>query len=330
MKRDSNMQNIMERINKDLEVIKMYKSDKTDNNILDDEFNFNGREKNISFSSLNSDLNSRKSNISQSQLTYVSEPFNEEKDLDLPNFSPTKYNSFRWRLTHSSTYLLYNIFLFVSSIVFCISKNENEFLYIILLLIAHVFYLMSASQQWFYYKRGCFSYANYNSKVKANIDKTFKAKVLRAEEGFKYFFSLCASGILIYGNIYYFTLGKQKLEPEFWNINLVGTMIICLSQILKLEKILTDSKKFSILKDLSLALIEIFMFFGSLCFGSFYLIQMLYYNMDKYKNFFNILFPTLYFTGSSSILLSGVCLIYRYFWSGYEDLNASELSNISI
>ena len=43
MKRDSNMQNIMERINKDLEVIKMYKSDKTDNNILGDKFKFNSR-----------------------------------------------------------------------------------------------------------------------------------------------------------------------------------------------------------------------------------------------------------------------------------------------
>ena len=328
MKRDSNMQNIMERINKDIDEIKIYKSDRTDNNIIDDEINFNSREKNLSFLSLNSDLNSRKSNISESQLTYVSEPFNEEKDLDLPYFSPTKYNSLCWRFTHSSTYLLYNIFLFASSIILFIQKNE--FLYIIFLLIAHVFYLISASQQWFYYKRGCFTYANYNSKVKANIDKSFKAKVLRAEEGFKYFFSLFASCILIYGNIYYFTLGKQKLEPEFWNINLVGTMIICLSQILKLEKILTDSKQFSILKNLSLALIEIFMFFGSLCFGSLYLIQMLYYNMDTYKEVFNILFPTLYFTGSVSILLSGVCLLNRYFCSGYEDLNASDLSNVSI
>ena len=327
MKRDSNIQNIMERISKDIEAIKMYKSDKTDNYIIDDEINLNSREKNLSFLSLNSDLNSRQSNISES-LTYVSEPFNEEKDLDLPYFSPTKYNSLCWRFTHSSTYLLYNMFLFASSIIFFALKNE--FLYIIFLLIAHVFYLISASQQWFYYRRGCFTYANYNSKVKANIDKSFKAKVLRAEEGFKYFFSLFASCILIYGNIYYFTLGKQKLEPEFWNINLVGTMIICLSQILKLERILTDSKQFSILKNLSLALIEIFMFFGSLCFGSLYLIQMLYYNMDKYNDFFKILFPTLCFTGSASILLSGVCLLNRYFWSGYEDLNASDLSNVSI
>ena len=58
--------------------------------------------------------------------------------------------------------------------------------------------------QWFYNKRGCLGNANYNTEVKNNINKSFKAKLLIAKEGWKYFFALVGSSILIVGNIYSF------------------------------------------------------------------------------------------------------------------------------
>jgi hypothetical protein len=329
MLKGSQMPKIISMINKDIDKIELYKSEKNDSNIIiNDEIVFRDKDKDMSFLSLNSDTNTIRSNVShQSQMTFVSEAFNEEKDLDLPYFSPTKYISLSWRLTHSITYFLYNVFLLISSISLISSKSIDG--YIMFSFIAHIFYFISASQQWYYFKRGCCCIdANLNSKVKANIDKSFRAKVLRSEEGFKHFFSLCASCILIYGNVYFFAFGKGKLEPEFWNINLIGSMIICLSQILKLEKILTESKQFAIQKDLSKALIEIFLFFGALCYGTLFLIQIMYYNIDI--EFFEKLFPILQLTGSGLIVFSGLCLFNRYFFSGYDDLNASDLSNITI
>jgi hypothetical protein len=327
MNKATNMSKIISFINKDIDKIELYKKDQNDIINVNDEFAFRDKDKDISFLSVNSDLNTIRSNISQSQLTFVSEAFNEEKDLDLPYFSPTKYISLSWRLTHSIAYFLYNVFLLISSLLLTSEKSTDK--YISFLFIAHIFYFISAAQQWYYFKRGCCCIdANLNSKVKANIDKSFKARVLRSEEGFKHFFSLIASCILIYGNVYFFSSDKRKLEPEFWNINLIGTMIICLSQILKLEKILTDSKQFSVSKDISKALIEIFLFFGALCFGTLFLIQIMYYNIDI--KFFEKLFPILRLTGSGLIVFSGLCLFNRYFFSGYDDLNASSLSNITI
>ena len=58
--------------------------------------------------------------------------------------------------------------------------------------------------QWFYYKRGCLGNAFYNTEVKNNINKSFKAKLLISEEGWKYFLALVGSSILIVGNIYSF------------------------------------------------------------------------------------------------------------------------------
>ena len=61
--------------------------------------------------------------------------------------------------------------------------------------------------------------------IKIYIDKSFKAKLLRMEEGFKYFFSVVATFALIYGNIYFICFCK-KMDPEFWNINFFGNVII--------------------------------------------------------------------------------------------------------
>ena len=69
--------------------------------------------------SLNSDVISEHSNENSqitSQGTFTSEKFNQEKDLDLPNFTATKNASFVWKIFHFLFYILHNIFLLISSI----------------------------------------------------------------------------------------------------------------------------------------------------------------------------------------------------------------------
>ena len=263
-KKEENMQKIIKRINKDLDKIDIYKIGKTlENQKLNESVESKKEEVDKSFAS----ISSKNTFTSQmSQMTFVSEPFNEEKDLDLPNFTSMKYSEFRWRISHSLTYMIYCILLFISTF-FWLEQYDEENDFNSLMLISHIFYFISAFIQWFYFKRGCIGDANYNTQVKKNVVKSFKAKILRSEEGWKYFFSLFASFILILGNIYYIAYNKKQ-EQEYWNINLIGCMIISLAQILKLEKILTDNKQYSVVNDLPHCLIEIFMLFGSLSYGA--------------------------------------------------------------
>lgn len=318
---------ILNTINKDIDKINIYKEEKLQE---DEKLNISlesfKKEKENSFMSLNSDssiIKSVKSNASQ--MTYVSEPFNEEKDLDLPNFSSTKYVSFNWKLTHSLLYFFYSLFLFISSLFW--SNGEDSYSsYNTFMLISHVFYFLSTFMQWLYHIRGCVLDANLNTKLKANIDKSFKAKVLRSEEGWKYFFSFFASFILLYGNIYYVTWCDRP-DPEFFNINLAGTMIICLSQILKIDKILTQNRQYKVINDLSNCLIEICLFFGALFFGTSYFIQMAYnYDRDNKKS----LFLGLKYAGNGFIIFSSFTLFHRYFCSDYDDLNASDLTVVTL
>lgn len=316
------MQKIINQINKDLDKIDIYKVGKSLEKEKQSDFESRKENDEKSFSSLNSQ-NTITSQMTQ--MTFVSEPFNEEKDLDLPNFSPMKYTDFHWRLSHSLTYMIYCILLLISSF-FWLEESEEESQFNNLMLVSHIFYFLSTFIQWFYFRRGCIAESNYNSRVKGNIDKSFKAKILRSEEGWKYFFSLFASIILILSNIYYITYTK-KSEQEYWNINLIGCMIISLSQILKLEKILTDNKQYSVSNDLSHCLIEIFMFFGSLSYGAYYFLQIMYnYDTENLK----YLFIILKFAGNIFIVFSGLCLLNRYFCSGFDDLNVSSLSNVTL
>ena len=104
-------------------------------------------------------------------------------------------------------------------------------------------------------------------------------------------------------------------------------MIISLSQILKIEKILTENNQYKVINDLPNSFVEIFLFFGSLLFSISYLIQMVYYyNIDNFRLFNNVLQSL----GTVFILVSVISLIYRYFLSGYDDLNTSQISNLTI
>ena len=273
--------------------------------------------------SVNSDASSVKTGYSGTQGSYTSENFNEEKDVDLPNFTSTKYAALSWRVSHCIFYIFHNIALMVSTCEWYLKRYDsfNTFL-----LISHFGYFFSSLMLWLYYKRGCLTYANLNTKIKKNVDYSLKARILRSEIGWIYFFGLIGTLILLYGNFFLIIIDEDKITTEFWNINLVGTMIISVTQIFKIDKTLTENKEYVIKNDIARSLVEIFLFFGSLLFGTSYMIQNLY-DFDE-KNFF-IFLAILKFTGNILIIFSGITLFYRYFFGTYRDLNVSDLSNIS-
>ena len=252
-----------------------------------------------------------------------SETFREETDLDLPDFNPTKYNPILWKVIHSLFYSIFS-FAFLGSSIMAFSKKQDIF--IKFKIITDVAFLAANSMIWFHYKRGCIGNSNLNSDLKTNIDKSFKAKLLRSKSGWKHFFGLISSFILIYGDIYYL-LFCEKSNPDFWNINLIGMMLLSLSQILKIDKILTENNQYLVKNDISNCMIEIFLFFGSLFLGNSYFLSMAYYQIKDTLRTMNIFLKLI---GNIFIIFSDIALIYRYFFSGYDDLNTSINSNITV
>ncbi len=312
-------EHLISKIKTDLEPLNF---ETTENLIIDNkenEIKKNGNGDNSRVNSFSfSDTSSVKT--SDSQRTLVSDKFMEEKDLDLPLFTSTKYTSFKWKVTHLIFYEIYSIVLLFSSFSWILKRYTN---YNTLLIISHFFFLGANLMQWLYYNRGCLKDANLNTRVKHNIDKSFKAKILRSETGWIYFFSFVGSIILLYGNFIFIAIVNNIIITEFLNINFVGTMIISVTQILKIEKALIENREYRIENDLSRSMVEIFLFFGSLFYGSSYLINIMYI-FDE-ENFIAII-AILKFIGNIFIFSSGITLIYRYFCASNKDLNTSDLS----
>lgn len=280
--------------------------------------------------SLNSDTISEHSNensIITSQGTFVSEKFNQEKDLDLPNFTATKNASFVWKIFHCIFYIFHNVLLLISSIYWFIQDYAT---YNTILCISHIGYIVSTIMLFFYYKRGCLTDANLNTQVKSNVDKSFKARILRSETGWIYFFSLVSALIFFYGNIFFSVLEDDETSIyliDFLNINFVGTLIVSVTQIYKINQALTENREYLITKDITRSIVEILFFFGSLFFGTSYLIQIMYdYDFNNYK----VMITAFKFTGNGLFILSGITMSYRYFCSSHEDLNSSAVSNLSV
>ena len=323
MKEDE--QNLIEVINSnvdkiDINNINSKESQKIKNN---DENENDMDKKNVSFSSssfvsYNSMASKGSSYVNQS---LESVPFKEEIDLDLPNFTSTKYNSFTWIIIHTILYSFFSVALLIDTIFFILKKNIFY-----LKIVSDLFFFGFNFMNWFHYKRGCIGFANLNSKIKTNIDNSIKAKLLRSEIGWKYFFGLIGNVILIYSDIYFLAFSKGE-NPDYWNINFAGLLIICLSQILKLEKILTNNRQYSVMNDLPNCFIEIFLFFGCLFFSVAFLIQMCYYYKQDFFKLFIIILKAI---GAFLVIISEFSLIFRYFFSSYDDLNTSELSNATV
>ena len=282
--------------------------------------NVNMRKREDSFASYNSLSTIKSYNTNQ---TIESVPFKNEKDLDLPNFTATKYNSFQWKFFHILIYFLFGIFSLVSTFFFLMDSPKAH---LILLLISHILLFLYILMLWIHFRRGCIGSSNLNSAIKDNIDKSCKARILRTEEGLKYFFSLVGALILVYGDIHYKVLDRKE-DADFWNINLIGWIIISLIQILKFEKILTETKQYVVRNDITNCLSEIFLFFGSLLFSTSFYIQVMYnHDVERFK----ILLIIIKFIASGLVIISSIAVFHRYFLSDYEDLNASDLSYVTI
>ena len=276
----------------------------------------------ITFSQMNDSTMSR-----ESVLTYQSIPFKDDKpDLDLPYFNPTQYENVYWKVFHSLSYFLFAAILATSTWFFY--KNIVK-TYYISLFVANIFYVISTILEWFHFKRGCIGYSNLNSKLKRNIDKSLRAKLLRSEYGIKYFISVVGSLLFIFGNIYNFfyydfenNTNNKEIVSIFIEFNLFGMLIIGLSQIMKLEKILIENKINSVKSDFPNVLVEILLFFGSLFYGASYMIQYfyLYTNESPFYNFYLIIRVI----GNISFFSSSIVLQHRYYLSNYKDMNIEE------
>ena len=265
----------------------------------------------------------------QSVQTYQSLPFKEDKpDLDLPYFSPTKYETGYWKIFHSLSFFLFSSIL-AASTWFYFKEIRN--IYHISLTIANTFYVISTFMEWTHFRRGCIGYSNLNSKLKKNIDNSFRARILRSEFGIKYFISFIAAMMLISGNINYFikngtddkkTVNPNNIDNNFIDFNLFGMLTLSLSQIMKLEKMLIENKTNSVKSDFSKSLVEILLFFGSLFYGSSYMIQKFYLNTEDspLDDFFLIIRAI----GNVLFFSSSLILQYRYYLSNYNDLNIDE------
>jgi hypothetical protein len=305
-------ENLIEEINNNIDIIDINRSFTENNNKINKPEN--ERQRFESYSSF-------KSNSSAgSNRTLDSMPFKEELDLDLPNFSPTKYNSDIWKIINCILYSIFSLGLLVYTVFFLLKKDS-----IYTKLACDISFFFYNLMNWLHYKRGCIGYSNLNSRLKTNVDKSFKAKFLRSEYGMKYFYPIIACFILIYSDIYYLVFSK-KANEDYWNINLVGFMIISLAQILKIEKILTNNKQYSVMNDLPNCIIEISLFFSSLIFSTSFIIQMAY---DYLKDSFQLLNFIRNVIGILFLFISVISLLLRYFMSGYDDLNTSEISNLT-
>ena len=251
--------------------------------------------------------------------TYKSIPYREDKlDIDLPNFSLTKLKKTHWKASQGCSYLLFTM-LYGISVIFIYSEKTKA--YFTLILISHIFLFLATLIEWCYFKKGCIGYSNLNSKLKKNIDKSCRAKILRSEFGIKYFISFMASIIFLIGDFIFAYSDKLKIEQDEAKLNLVyynlfGMMALALSQIMKLDKILNLDNRISYLKnDFSKSLYEIFFFFASLLEGGAFMIQL--FNMHMKLSPFYLFHLIIKIFDGVLFIASGFILQFNYFYNDF-------------
>lgn len=250
-------------------------------------------------------------------------------DLDIPNFNPTKYNNVYWRICHGTAYLSFGILYFLSwSFITSgiVIRKKAFFMGSINLVIGSFFYSLSTFIEWLHFRRGCIGMSNLNSMMKNNIDKSCGAAMVRSLTGRNYFLSFFASLILSGNSIAYLiiTIKKEPSKPFdfFYHFQLMGFIIIVLAQILKIDKITQKTKQYNYKNDYSNLLVEMTLLIGGLifCIGTIMIIT--YYN--RAFPHFCLIAGTLFF------IISGFIIEYRYFLSGFADLNGSESTYITV
>ena len=291
------------------------RGDENNDNDVDDDIIIKGETLsksriNITFSDMND------SNLQGEQRESVAFRY-DNLDLDIPNFSPPRYKKSNWKMFHSCCLLLFCV-LFAISVPFT-TANVNT--YHILLLISHIFLIISTLIEWSYFNRGCIGDANLNSKLKSNIDQSFRAKVLRGESGLKYTICLFSSIILFVADIIYYATSQIKMSKMETEIildyfNIFGMMSLALAQIMKIGKILNEDNKMSYVQnDFSKSIFEILFFFASLLDGGLCILQL--FNMHISQSPLFILHLIIKILAGLLFFASSIILIFNYFCSDY-------------
>ncbi len=258
----------------------------------------------------------------------------QDLDYDLPNFTSTKYNSTSWKLCHGTTYFLFSFGYLTSSVLIFTQGKALDDTTIFASEIANVFgsamYFISSTIEWFHYRRGCIGLSNLNSNIKTNIDKSCKAAFHRSEVGIKYFLSMLSSMIMIAASVVVIANRNNKLAKGYSNIlYLLAMMILSFSQIGKVERIMMKTKQYTYTKDKSNLVVEMLGMYGGFVLSIYYLIQIFAMNpndlliITSLNGVFNIIGCILFF-------MSALSMQYRYYITGYSDLNQGDMSVFSI
>ena len=138
----------------------------------------------------------------------------------------------------------------------------------------------------------------------------------RSEIGIKYFLNIIITLFLITVGIF---KKIQKFQFLHEKIILTAMALLIISQLFKIERALTNTKQYNVKNDLSNSIVEILNFTGAMIFFTCYLLVLL----KEYSiNDLNIIL----IVGASFFVLSSFVLYYRYFLSGFDDLNVSNNS----
>jgi hypothetical protein len=142
----------------------------------------------------------------------------------------------------------------------------------------------------------------------------------RSEIGIKYFLNIIITLFLITVGIF---KKIQKFQFLHEIIILTAMALLIISQLFKIERALTNTKQYNVKNDLSNSIVEILNFTGAMIFFTCYLLVLL----KEYSiNDLNIIL----IVGASFFVLSSFVLYYRYFLSGFDDLNISNNSFMTI
>ena len=252
-------------------------------------------------------------------------------DIDLPNFQSTKYNPFLWRLAHGTTYFLFSIG-FLANSVMKFQKESKEPIKELISQIASItgscMYFISSFMEWYHFRRGCCGKANLNSNLKTNIDKSCKAALYRSEAGIKYFASVLASLIMIGASLMIFIKSEDETIKKANILFLIAVSIMFIAQIGKTQRILKKTKQYTFRKDKSNLTVEVLLMISALIYIVYYSFVIRFGNdsfIIKYNihNYINL-------AGTFMLFFSAISVQYRYYISGFQDLNMSNVSVFTV
>lgn len=258
-------------------------------------------------------------------------------DIDLPNFQPTKYNPFLWRFAHGTTFFLFSIGFLVNAVMkFQKARNKastdiEDLMSQIASLAGSGMYFISSFMEWFHFRRGCCGRSNLNSMLKTNVDESFKAALYRSEVGIKYFASVLASLIMIGASLMIlFKLDEINTIIVHSNVLfLTAVSIMFISQISKVYRILKKTKQYTFRKDKSNLTVELFLMISALLYIVYYSFVIVFTDNNSFIKL-NYIDNYVNLGAVFMLFFSALSMQYRYYISGFQDLNMSNVSVFTV